>query len=118
MNEQIENPGDDWIERALAEAGREHRAEYIADDGFAASVVSRLPAPLTLPSWRRPVVVLLWVLGGGLVAISLPGLFDQVFRGVMTMLVAHRVGFVDIVMAFMLLGVITWSTLLYAARSE
>ena len=118
MNEQGRNLGDDWIERSLVEAGREHRAEYIADDGFTASVVSRLPAPLTLPSWRRPVVALLWLLGGVLVAISLPGLFDQLVRGVMTMLVAHRVGFVDVVMAFVVLGAITWSTLVYAARSE
>jgi hypothetical protein len=118
MNEQGEDLGDDWIERSLVEAGREHRTEYIADDGFTASVASRLPAPLTVPSWRRPVVAMLWILGGVLVAISLPGLFDQLVRGVMTILIAHRVGFVDVVMAFMVLGAITWSTLVYAARSE
>lgn len=118
MSEQVENPGDDWFERALVEAGREHRAEYIADDGFTASVVSRLPAPFTLPAWRRPVVALLWILGGVVVSISLPGLFDQLFRGVMTMLVGLRMGLVDVAMALIVLGGITWSTLVYAARSE
>src|SRR3979409_196805 len=104
MNQQGENLGDDWIERSLVEAGRDHSAEYIDDDGFTASGASRLPAPLALPSWRRPVVALLWLLGGVLVAISLPGLFDQLVRGVMTVLVAHRIGFFDVVMAFMVLG--------------
>jgi hypothetical protein len=118
MNTQVENPGGDWIERALAEAGREHRAEYIADDGFTASVVSRLPAPFALPAWRRPVVALLWILGGLAVLVSLPGLFDQVFRGVMAMLLGHRMALADIAMALILLGGVTGSALVYAARTE
>ena len=118
MNKQIENHGEDWIERVLAEAGREHRSEYIADNGFTASVVSRLPAPFALPAWRRPVVALLWILGGLAVSVSLPGLFDQLFREVMAMLVGHRMGLPDIAMALILLGGVTWSALVYAARSE
>ncbi len=118
MNERVDNPGDDWIEQALADAGREHRAEYIADDGFTASVISRLPAAFALPAWRRPVVALLWIFGGLAVMMSLPGLFDQLFRGVMAMLMSHRMGFGDVAMALILLGGITWSALVYAARSE
>ncbi len=46
------------------QAGREHRAAYVADDGFTARVMARLPPPPTLPAWRRPVIVLLWAAGG------------------------------------------------------
>ena len=49
---------------------------------------------------------------------SLPGLFDQLFRGVMAILMSHRMGLVDVAMALILLGGITWSALVYAARSE
>lgn len=118
MNEQVENPSDDWIERALVEAGREHKATYIADDGFTASVVSCLPAPFALPAWRRPAVALLWILGGLAALVSLPGLFDQLFRGVMATLVSHRMGLVDVAMALILLGGAAWSALVYVARTE
>ncbi|HEV2039836.1 MAG TPA: hypothetical protein VGT81_07295, partial [Casimicrobiaceae bacterium] len=64
MNEHTETIDDDWIEQALAEAGREHRAGYISDDGFTARVAARLPEAWTLPAWRRPVVALLWLCGG------------------------------------------------------
>ena len=43
---------------------------------------------------------------------------DQLFRGVMAILMSHRMGLVDVAMALILLGGITWSALVYAARSE
>ena len=32
----------DWLDTALAAAGQEHRAAYVADDGFTARVIGRL----------------------------------------------------------------------------
>ena len=118
MNVHVDKSNDDWIERTLDEAGREHRAEYISDDGFTASVIARLPEPLTLPAWRRPVIAVLWLFAGLAVMASLPGLFDQAFREAVAMLVGHRLGLADVVMVVTMLGAITWSALVYAIRSD
>jgi len=118
MNERTDGIENDWIEQVLDEAGREHRAEYIADDGFTASVVSRLPEAWTLPAWRRPVVALLWLCGGLAAMVSLPGLFDEIFRSVVAMLAGHRLGLADIVVALLVLGGMTWSALVYAMRID
>jgi hypothetical protein len=50
--------------------------------------------------------------------LSLPGLFDQLFRGVMAVLVGHRLGVPDVAVALVLFGGATWSTLVYAMRSD
>jgi len=63
----------DWLDAALKEAGREHRAAYVADNGFTARVIGRLPAAPTLPAWRRPVIILLWLLAGVSVVVSAYG---------------------------------------------
>jgi len=118
MNMHVDKSDDDWIERALDQAGREHRAEYISDDGFTANVVSRLPEPFALPAWRQPVIALLWLLAGIAVIVTLPGLFDQVFRGAVAMLVGHRLGLADVVMVLTVLGAATWGALVYAARTD
>ncbi len=115
---QVDKSDDDWIERALDEAGREHRAEYLSDNGFTASVIARLPEPLTLPAWRRPVIAVLWLFAGLAVVTSLPGLFDQVFRGAVAMLLGHHLRLADIGMAIIVLGGATWSALVYAMRAD
>ena len=56
---------DGWLEQALKADAQ--GAAYVADDGFTASVMARLPQPATLPAWRRPVVALLWLIAGGAV---------------------------------------------------
>ena len=38
-------PADDWLDAALRADGREHRDNYVADDGFTVSVMAKLPAP-------------------------------------------------------------------------
>jgi len=114
----VDKSDQDWIERALDEAGREHRAEYISDDGFTASVMARLPEPLTLPAWRRPVIAVVWIFAGLAVMVSLPELFDQVFRGAMALLVGHHLRLADIGMAIIVLGGVTWSALVYAMRTD
>jgi hypothetical protein len=109
---------NDWLDDMLRDAGREHRSDYLADDGFTQRVMTRLPEPATLPAWRRPAVALLWALGIGAVMFSLPGLFEQLFRGAMAALVGHRLGVPDVAVALVLVGGATWSTLIYAMRSD
>ena len=119
MNTQANTvDGEEWLERALQESGREHRAEYIADDGFTSRVIARLPEPVALPAWRRPAVALLWLMAGAATVITLPGLFDDVFRGAVGLLVGHRFGLADVVMAVAVLAGLTCSALVYAARTE
>jgi len=109
---------DDWLDDMLRDAGREHRAEYLADDGFTQRVMAQLPEPATLPAWRRPAVALLWALGLGAVMVALPGLFEQLFRGAVAVLVGHRLGVPDVAVALALFGAAAWSTLVYAVRSD
>jgi hypothetical protein len=102
----------------LRDAGREHRADYVADDGFTQRVMAQLPEPATLPAWRRPAVVLLWGLGIGALVVSLPGLFEQVFRGAVAVLAGHRLGLADVAIALFLFAGAAAGMLVYAARSE
>jgi hypothetical protein len=110
--------GDDWLDDMLRDAGREYRADYVADDGFTQRVLAQLPEPATLPAWRRPAVALLWVLGVGAVMFAVPGVFEELFRSAMALLVGHRLGLTDIAVAVLLFAGATWSTLLYAMRSD
>ena len=110
--------GDDWLDDMLRDAGREHRADYVTDDGFTHRVMAQLPEPATLPAWRRPAVVLLWVLGIGALMFSLPGLFEQLFRSAVAVLAGHRLGLADVAMALLLFAGAAAGTLVYAARSE
>ena len=109
---------DDWLDDMLRDAGREHRADYVADDGFTHRVMAQLPEPATLPAWRRPAVVLLWVLGIGALMFSLPGLFEQLFRGAVAVLAGQRLGLPDVAMALIVFGAATWGTLVYAVRAD
>ncbi len=110
--------GDDWLDDMLRDAGREHRADYVADDGFTQRVMAQLPEPATLPAWRRPTVALLWVLAAGAAMVSLPGLFEELFRGAVAVFAGHRLGLADVAMALVLFGGATWSTLVYAMRAD
>ena len=110
--------GDDWLDRMLEEAGREHREAYIADDGFTARIMARLPAPTTLPAWRRPAIILLWVLAAAVPILVLPGVFDNAFRSAVAMLVGSRIGLADAAMLMAAFGVVTWSSIVYALRVD
>jgi hypothetical protein len=119
MNERATQAHDeDWLDQALRAQGREHRSSYVADDGFTARVMTALPQPATLPAWRAPAIALLWLCAGVAAAVSLPGLFDDVFRGAVGMFVGHRLGLADIAGVLILLGATTWGALLYAARTD
>jgi hypothetical protein len=108
----------DWLDTALKAAGQEHRAAYIADAGFTARVMARLPVAPMLPAWRRPVIFLLWLLAGAAALISLPGAFDDAFRGGVALLVARPLGLADIAMLLALCGAAAWGSLIYVARSS
>jgi len=110
--------GDDWLEQALRADAREHAAAYLADDGFTAGVLARLPQVAALPSWRRPGVALLWLIAGGADAVALPGLFYDVFRGVIATVFGQPLTLSRIAVGLIVLGAFTWSTLIYAAREE
>jgi hypothetical protein len=110
--------GDDWLDDMLRDAGRIHRADYIADDGFTRSVMAKLPEAAALPAWRRPAVALLWALSVGAVMVALPGVFEDLFRGAVAVFTGHRLGLPDVAAALVLFGGIAWSTLVYAIRSD
>lgn len=51
---------EDWIERLLVDAAREQRDGYLADDGFTARMMGKLPGTVTAPSWRKPALTVMW----------------------------------------------------------
>jgi len=110
--------GDDWLERALAADAAEHAPAYVADDGFTARVLTRLPQVAALPAWRRPVVALLWLAVAVAGVAALPVWFDSAFRGAAALLVGHRFALTDIALLLTVLCAGTWSALVYAARAE
>ena len=109
---------DDWVEQALRADGVDHRSTYIRDDGFAARVMARLPQPATLPAWRRPAIVLLWLCAAAAAVLGVPGLFDDAFRGAVAMLVGHRIPFVDFVALLVFPSAAALGMLVYAARVD
>ena len=108
---------DDWLEQTLRADGVEHSA-HIADDGFTARVLERLPQPAALPAWRRPVVALLWLVLAGAILAALPGLFYDVFRGLVATVAAQPLRLPQIAVALAVLGALAWSSIVYAMREE
>ena len=108
----------DWLDAALEAAAQEHRAAYVADDGFTANIMAQLPPAPTLPAWRRPVIALLWLLAGAAALVSLPGAFDDAFRGSVALLLGHRLGLADFALLLVLCGGAAWTSLVYAARAN
>ena len=110
--------GNDWLDDVLRADAAEHAAAYIADDGFTARVLEQLPRPAELPAWRRPIVALLWAVVGIAVVMALPLWFDDVFRSAAALLFGHRFTLSDLAIIVALLGAMTWSALLVAARTD
>ena len=110
--------GDDWLDKALRSEGREHRLAYIADDGFSAEVIGRLPKPVTVPAWRHVAVVVLWFCAAVAALLIVPGVFDDVFRGAVAMFVGHRFSFADIAGVLMVFAATTWGVVVYAMRTD
>jgi hypothetical protein len=109
-------PDDDWLDAALRAEGREHRAGYLADDGFTAGVVAKLPAPAALPAWRGRAVLALWTVAGAGFAVALPGTFAEVSREAFRIVAAHPVSLAQILAGVAALGVGSWAAAFLALR--
>ena len=109
--------GNDWLDDVLRADAAEHAA-YIADDGFTARVLERLPHPVALPAWRRPFVALLWAIVAIAVIAALPIWFDDAFRSAAALLFGHRFTLSDLALLVALLGAMSWSALFVAARAD
>ena len=109
---------DDWLDAALAAGGREHRADYLADDGFTARVSAALPAPAAAPAWRKPALAVLWIAAGIGSAFALPGVFTEVAREFFRIVGGHPVTLVEIAAAIVVVGAATWSGAAYLLRSD
>lgn len=119
MNEHSTPVSDDWLDAALRADAQEHAAHYIADAGFTAKLIGRLPtAAATVPQWRRPVVALLWLALGTAAAVALPGWLDEVFRRIVDLMAGHPPTVTTVAAAITLVGALSWSAIVYAARAD
>jgi hypothetical protein len=109
---------DDWLDRALADSGRAHRAAYIADDGFAVRVAAALPPRATVPAWRKPAVAMLWAVAAGGVAIALPGTVADVARELLRFLDGIPVSLTGMATGVVLLGAATWTAAAVVLRQN
>ena len=110
--------GDDWLDSLLLADGREHRAAYVDDDGFTARLMAALPAPATLPAWRKPALAVLWAAAGVGIAVALPGAVTDVSREVLRVILGQSVSFTGIAAAVAALGAATWAAAAIALRND
>ena len=121
MNERAPaptEPGDDWLDAALRADGREHRDNYVADDGFTVSVMAKLPAPApaALPAWRKRAVAALWAAAGIGAVVAFPATYADVAREVFRVVGGHPVSLAQILSGVVLLGAASWTAMLWALR--
>ena len=110
-------PPLDWLDRLLQADARDSRSSYIADQGFTARVMHALPAPLTLPAWRKPAVLALWAVALAGISAALPGAALDVAREAYRLLGAHPVSLSGMVGALLFAGALSVSGAAYALRS-
>ena len=118
MNERPANSGDDWLEAALQADGQAHRAEYLDDAGFTAKVMAALPAPVALPAWRRPALMLLWALLGLSIAFALPGFVVDVVRDVLRVVLGQSFSLAGIGAAVIAMVVAAWAAAAFVLRDD
>jgi hypothetical protein len=121
MNEHDDSnvtTADDWLERALVDDGREHRAGYLADAGFTARVAAALPAPPALPAWRKPAVAALWTVAGVGIAMALPGAVADTATDLIRLAGRHPVTLAQLMIGLLALGTTGWAGAVYALRRE
>jgi len=109
---------DDWLEAALRAEGRDHRAEYVADDGFTGQLMAKLPAPVpvALPAWRKRAVATLWTMAGIGAVVAFPGTYADVAREVFRVVGGHPVSLAQIVGGVVMLGAASWTAMVWALR--
>ncbi len=114
---QASPSGDAWLERLLADDAAAARDGYVDDDGFAARVMAKLPAPVALPTWRKPIIVALWGIAAAAVAVAVPGAALEVGREAYRLLAAQPVSLSGIAGAALALAGLTWAAAAYTLRS-
>src|SRR4029453_2441111 len=103
----------DWLERAFRDDALVHRAEYLPDDGFTARVMAKLPAALSLPSWRKPAVAALWAAAGSRNTVTLPGAYSDVLREYLRIFAGHPITLEQIATGVVMLGVASWTAMVW-----
>jgi len=97
----------DWLDALLVHDA--HDAPYIHDDGFTAGVMHRLSTPAALPAWRKPIVMLLWLVAGVLLAGMLPQAMQDVAREAVRYVAAKPVSLSMLATLLVALGAATWA---------
>jgi hypothetical protein len=108
----------DWVDALLVHDGAEHRAEYIGDDGFTAALMQKLPAPVTVPAWRRPIVATLWLVAAAFLATMLPGTALDVAREVFRIFAAIPFSLSTLAFGIVAVGVAMWTATALALRRD
>ena len=110
--------GGDWLDRLLVEDGEAHRHDYVADDGFTLRMMQALPAPLTLPAWRKPVVLGLWAVAAAGVAMAMPSAMLDVGREAYRLLASQPVSLSGIAGAVVAMIALTSAAAAYTLRTN
>jgi hypothetical protein len=108
----------DWMDALLARDAEDHGGDYIADDGFTARVMQKLPLAGALPAWRRPAVAARWVIAGILLAVALPGVAVDVARAAYRLFAARPFSLSTIGVVVVAAGVATWTAAAVALRRD
>jgi hypothetical protein len=111
-------PQADWLDSLLAADGADHRAGYVADDGFTARVMQALPAPVSAPAWRRPAVIALWLVAAALVATMLPGTALDVAREAFRVFAAIPFSLSTLGFGIVAVGIAMWTATALALRRD
>ena len=109
---------EDWIERLLVDAAREHRDGYLADDGFTARMMGKLPGTVTAPSWRKPALTVMWGAAAIAIATVLPQVFVDAGREVYKLVAAQPVSLSGIGGALLAACTLTWGAAAYTLRAS
>ena len=117
MSERSAEPSrdpPDWLDRLLADDAAAHALDYIDDAGFTAKVMADLPAPATLPAWRKPAVTALWAAAGLGLAFTLPGAVVDVAREAFKLFAAKPFSLSEILALLAVAGAGMWTTAIVA----
>ena len=105
----------DWIDGMLLRDSSQ-AADYIADNGFTVRVLGQLPAVRALPAWRRPAIMMLWLVAAALAAIALPGVAVEIARATYRLFAALPFSLSSLAFAIVALGVATWTAAAFALK--
>ena len=118
MPDDAGSAGGDWLDGLLADDARAYRDTYVADEGFTARVVQALPSPLTLPAWRKPVVLALWGVAAAGIALAMPSAALEVGREAYRLLAAQPVSLSGIAGAVLAMIALTSAAAAYTLRAN